>query len=115
MCETWIKQNQSCNLINLLMRSIGKNNIVSNNKHKDKDLPLVPETILKRRHNLDELRARREAKGPKKSPYVKRKEQGLQLIKPESLLAHAKSRHNVMKRCRRVRTKGMQNVHLKRK
>lgn len=81
---------------------------MSNNEDKYKDLPLVPETILKRRHNLDELRARREAKGPIKPRFVKRKNQGPQLIKPESLLAHAKSRHNMMKRYRRVRTKGMQ-------
>jgi len=73
-----------------------------------KDLPLVPETILKRRHNLDELRARREARGPIKSRFVKRKEKGPKLIKPESLLAHATSRHNMMRRYRRVKTKGMQ-------
>lgn len=78
------------------------------NNEEHKDLPLVPETILKRRHNLDELRARREAKGPIKPRYVRRKDTGPQIIKPESLLAHAKSRHNMMKRYRRVRTKGMQ-------
>jgi len=78
------------------------------NNEEHKDLPLVPETILKRRHNLDELRARREARGPIKPRFVKRKDKGPQIIKPESLLAHAKSRHNMMKRYRRVRAKGMQ-------
>lgn len=80
---------------------------MSNDKEM-KDLPLVPETILKRRHNLDELRARREARGPIKSRFVKRKEKGPKIIKPESILAHATSRHNMMKRYRRVKMKGMQ-------
>lgn len=80
---------------------------MSNNK-ETKQLDLVPETILKRRHNLDELRARREARGPIKSRTVKRKDKGPKLIKPESLLAHAKSRQNMMRRYRRVNTKGMQ-------
>jgi len=78
------------------------------NNEEYKDLPLVPETILKRRHNLDELRARKEARGQIKPRYVRRKDTGPQIIKPESLLAHAKSRHNMMKRYRRVHNKGMQ-------
>jgi len=78
------------------------------NNEEYKDLPLVPETILKRRHNLDELRARKEARGQIKPRFVRRKDTGPQIIKPESLLAHAKSRHNMMKRYRRVNTKGMQ-------
>ena len=78
------------------------------NEDEHKDLPLAPETILKHRHDLYELRARREAKYTIKPRFVKRKEQGPQLIKPESLLTHAKSRHDMMKRCRRVRAKGMQ-------
>eukprot|EP00980_Cylindrotheca_fusiformis_P028251 scaffold22589_cov138-Cylindrotheca_fusiformis.AAC.14 len=69
-----------------------------------KDLPLVPESVLKRRHDLDDLRRKKQAiadgKGSSKRPgtYVK---------KPETLLAQAKNRRNEQARYRRVKKKGM--------
>eukprot|EP00934_Nitzschia_sp_Nitz4_P002908 Nitzschia sp. Nitz4//scaffold81_size91200//83214//84041//NITZ4_005002-RA/size91200-processed-gene-0.114-mRNA-1//1//CDS//3329558758//2898//frame0 len=71
-----------------------------------KDLPLVPESVLKRRHDLDDIRRRNQAEGGtnnkrkvvKKGKYVK---------KPETFLAEAKSRQNEERRYRRVKKKGM--------
>lgn len=80
-----------------------------NNKKDTSNLPLVPEHVLKRRHDLDEMarkrsaqpKARREKRviGDKTAVYVR---------KPETILAQAKSRrHNAM-RFRRVKNRGMQ-------
>ena len=79
----------------------------NNNKDKYKDLPLVPETILKKRHDLDDLRRKRAAsqipgqdkKGAKKGFYVK---------KLETLIAQSKSRRHGKIRYDRVLKKGMQ-------
>jgi large subunit ribosomal protein L7e len=75
-----------------------------------KDLALVPESVLKRRHDLDDLKRKRQAieeealkrKGPKttrKGTYVR---------KPETFLARAKQRRNENIRYKRVKRKGMQ-------
>ena len=79
------------------------------NKAKS-DLPLVPESVLRKRHDLDDLARKRSADAGrnlkkerklhgKKAFYVK---------KPETFLARAKSRRNNEIRYQRVRRKGMQ-------
>ncbi|KAG7352062.1 ribosomal protein L30p/L7e [Nitzschia inconspicua] len=82
--------------------------MTSNDKHKDLDL--VPESVLKRRHDLDDLKRKRQHledlqlvgkknKGGKKGSYVR---------KPESVLARAKQRRNECIRYNRIKKKGMQ-------
>lgn len=81
---------------------------MSSNKSKS-NLPLVPESVLRKRHDLDDLARKRAAAAPaqkkerrlhgKKAFYVK---------KPETFLARAKSRRNHEIRYHRVRQKGMQ-------
>lgn len=80
----------------------------SNDKHKDLDL--VPESVLKRRHDLDDLKRKRQhledlqllqkKKGKGKT--------GNYVRKPESILAKAKQRRNEHIRYNRVKKKGMQ-------
>ncbi|KAL3915375.1 MAG: hypothetical protein SGILL_005689 [Bacillariaceae sp.] len=82
---------------------------MSNNTDQ-KDLQLVPESVLKRRHDLDDLKRKRQAleeeslkrkgkSGKKKGTYVR---------KPDTFLARAKQRRNEHVRYRRVKKKGMQ-------
>ena len=77
---------------------------------KKSDLPLVPESILKKRHDLDAMSRKRAAsqlpvkeqarmRGLKKALYVK---------KPETFISNARSRRNNDIRYRRVQKKGMQ-------
>ena len=83
--------------------------MAANDRKKYKDLPLVPDTILKKPHDLDELRRKRAAaliekpghkkKGGKKEFYVK---------KLESLISQSKSRRHGKIRYDRVLKKGMQ-------
>eukprot|EP00592_Proboscia_alata_P009933 CAMPEP_0194353574 /NCGR_PEP_ID=MMETSP0174-20130528/1892_1 /TAXON_ID=216777 /ORGANISM="Proboscia alata, Strain PI-D3" /LENGTH=310 /DNA_ID=CAMNT_0039122195 /DNA_START=58 /DNA_END=990 /DNA_ORIENTATION=- len=76
------------------------------------ELQLVPESVLRRKHDLDELKAKRAAqelenpRGNRKvfNPKVKR----IRVIKPESFVAAATSRNNAKTRFNRVRKKGMQ-------
>lgn len=68
-----------------------------------KDLPLVPESVLKRRHDLDDLKRKRQAEEKKPS----KKQKGRYAKKPESFLAEAKSRRNEVARYQRVKKKGM--------
>ncbi len=78
-----------------------------------KDLPLVPESVLKRRHDLDDIRRRNQAETADKDPQLIRTnkrtvvKKGRYVKKPESYLAEAKSRRNEEARYRRVKTKGM--------
>jgi len=78
-------------------------------RNKSNDLPLVPESILKRRHDLDELKLRSAAsavvKGKAKQ-YSRQK--AIYVKKPETILARARSRRNSQTRYRRVMEKGMQ-------
>ncbi|VEU39671.1 unnamed protein product [Pseudo-nitzschia multistriata] len=73
-----------------------------NDEHKD--LALVPESVLKKRHDLDDLRRKRAAQEEKK--VSKRK--GSYVRKPATFLAKAKQRRNEQIRYRRVKKKGMQ-------
>jgi large subunit ribosomal protein L7e len=80
--------------------------MTSDDKHKDLDL--VPESVLKRRHDLDDLKRKRQhledLNGKKKSGG----KNGSYVRKPESILAKAKQRRNEQIRYNRVKKKGMQ-------
>jgi large subunit ribosomal protein L7e len=85
-------------------------------KDEHKDLALVPETVLKKRHDLDDLRRKKAAQEEKKSSHRK----GSYVRKPATFLAKAKQRRHEQIRYRRVKKKGMQkkaskNVELKTK
>lgn len=78
-------------------------------KPEHRDLPLVPESVLRRRHDLDDLKRKRQAKeeGQKTSSGLKTR-RGTYVKKPETFLAQAKNRRNEQIRYRRVKKKGMQ-------
>jgi large subunit ribosomal protein L7e len=67
-------------------------------------LPLVPESVLKRRHDLDDLRRKKQAMAEEKGSS---KRPGTYVKKPETFLAQAKNRRNEQARYRRVKKKGM--------
>lgn len=72
--------------------------------------PLIPESVLKRRHDLDDLLRKRQAENelhPNKNKTGKKK-RGFYVVKPETILAKARSRQNNAKRFQRVSMKGMQ-------
>jgi len=75
-------------------------------KDEHKDLPLVPESVLKKRHDLDDLRRKKAAQGDDGKKSSKRK--GIYVRKPASFLAKAKQRRHEKIRYRRVKKKGMQ-------
>jgi large subunit ribosomal protein L7e len=87
----------------------------NSNKKQYSDLPLVPESVLKKRHDLEQLAKKRKAlqevegsAGGKKKQQSKGKSKAFYVIKPESLLARARCRRNHEIRFRRVGQKGMQ-------
>eukprot|EP00545_Synedropsis_sp_CCMP1620_P003423 CAMPEP_0119010386 /NCGR_PEP_ID=MMETSP1176-20130426/4977_1 /TAXON_ID=265551 /ORGANISM="Synedropsis recta cf, Strain CCMP1620" /LENGTH=267 /DNA_ID=CAMNT_0006963033 /DNA_START=38 /DNA_END=838 /DNA_ORIENTATION=+ len=69
-------------------------------------LQLVPQTVLKRRHDLDAMKAKRAAM-IKINNKVFSKKGKFYVKKPESFLAQAKSRYNHEVRYKRVMKKGM--------
>ena len=74
------------------------------------DLQLVPESLLKKRHDLDALKARRAAallSNPRTSRKNISKKQ-VRIIKPETILCQARARKNAGVRYNRVQKKGMQ-------
>ena len=78
--------------------------MVANKKKKSSEQPLVPETVLRKRHDLDELARQRAAnaepqKNHKSKSYIR---------KPETILAQSKTRRNHLTRYKRVLKKGMQ-------
>ena len=82
-----------------------------NNNYKNSDLQLVPEVILKRKHDMDEMQAHRAAQqilnGPRGNNKVFRKRKAIKVYKPETILAQARSQRNHMIRYKRVLKKGM--------
>lgn len=76
------------------------------------DLQLVPETILKKRHNLDELAAKRAAQAidnPRGNRRVfDSNKKVVKIIKPQKIVMQARNRMNGSRRYERVRKKGMQ-------
>ncbi len=75
------------------------------------NLQLVPEVVLKRKHDLDEMKAHRAAqqiRNPRGNRKVfNRKTKVIKIYKPESILANARSKRNHNRRYRRVLNKGM--------
>jgi large subunit ribosomal protein L7e len=75
-------------------------------------LPLVPESILKKRHDLDDLarkRAALEAVEPARAKGKRRqKKDAFYVLKPETILAHSRNKRNHKVRFLRVQKKGMQ-------
>jgi large subunit ribosomal protein L7e len=79
-------------------------------KSNNSDLHLVPETLLKRRHDLDALRAQRAASSLTRSISRKRvsdKSKVVRIIKPETIITRARSKRNGTARFNRVSKKGM--------
>jgi large subunit ribosomal protein L7e len=81
---------------------------------KKSELALIPESVLKKRHDLDELRRKREASATpkdlarKNSNNTEGKKKAFYVKKPETFIAHARSRRNNEIRYNRVLKKGMQ-------
>jgi large subunit ribosomal protein L7e len=81
----------------------------SKNKKDMSNLSLVPEHVLKRKHDLDDLVRKRSAQ-----PQLKREKRvigdkrAVYIRKPESILAQAKNKRHHATRFRRVKNKGMQ-------
>ncbi len=82
---------------------------MSNNNNDN--LQLVPEVILKRKHDMDEMKAHRAAqqiRNPRGNNKIfHHKKKVLKIHKPESILANARNIRNHNRRYRRVLTKGM--------
>ncbi|KAL7429097.1 hypothetical protein ACHAXH_002793 [Discostella pseudostelligera] len=79
------------------------------------DLQLVPETLLKRRHDLDALQAKRAASALTTTNSRKKSiaasagsNKSIKIIKPETILARSRHRTNGSIRFRRVSKRGMQ-------
>jgi len=88
-------------------------NIEASNPSSSGALQLVPETILKKKHDLDELRAQRASHllmHPKNRPArgAKQNNSSDKVFKPETILAAARSKRNHAIRWKRVAKKGMQ-------
>jgi large subunit ribosomal protein L7e len=71
-----------------------------------KDLALVPESVLRKRHDLDDLR-RKKAALDEQNNKGQPKKKGTYVVKPETFLAKAKNRQNERARYLRVKKKGM--------
>lgn len=89
--------------------------MVATKKNAQSDLPLVPESVLKKRHDLDDLARKRAALveglggaggGGGGKQHTKRS--AIYVIKPEAIVAQSRSRRNNAIRYRRVLRKGMQ-------
>lgn len=83
------------------------------------ELQLVPETLLKRRHDLDALQAKRAASALGSTTSRKKSiaaaaagrtngKKAIKIIKPETILARSRHRNNGSIRFRRVSKRGMQ-------
>lgn len=76
------------------------------------ELQLVPENILKRKHDMDEMKAHRAAQmiiNPRGNRKVfNQKTKVIKIHKPETILAMARSKRNHEIRYKRVLRKGMQ-------
>lgn len=79
---------------------------------KHEGLQLVPEVILKRKHDMDEMKAHRTAQliaNPRGNKKVfSSKTKVIKVHKPETILANARSQRNHAIRYARVLKKGMQ-------
>lgn len=71
---------------------------------------MVPETVLKRRHDLDEMKAKRAANflvNPNISRKISRKANAVRVHKPDAFIKQSRARRNLAIRYRRVQKKGM--------
>lgn len=79
---------------------------------KSSELMLIPESVLKKRHDLDDLKRKRAA-NEALLPKAKKRSDGkgktqFYVKKPETFLARGRSRLNHSRRFKRVQEKGMQ-------
>uniref|UniRef100_A0A7S4V1L1 Ribosomal protein L30 ferredoxin-like fold domain-containing protein n=1 Tax=Ditylum brightwellii TaxID=49249 RepID=A0A7S4V1L1_9STRA len=84
---------------------------MSNNNENSttSSLQLIPETVLKKKHDLDEMKMKRAAAAqPGNNKVFSRKTKAIKIIKPEKFLSRATSRINHERRFKRVNKKGMQ-------
>eukprot|EP00566_Odontella_aurita_P019952 CAMPEP_0113597976 /NCGR_PEP_ID=MMETSP0015_2-20120614/41312_1 /TAXON_ID=2838 /ORGANISM="Odontella" /LENGTH=294 /DNA_ID=CAMNT_0000505905 /DNA_START=44 /DNA_END=928 /DNA_ORIENTATION=- /assembly_acc=CAM_ASM_000160 len=81
----------------------------SGGEKPQQELQLVPESVLKKKHDLDEMKAKREAQAPRGNKKVfDNRRRPVRVIKPERFLARAAQRRNHEIRYNRVNKKGMQ-------
>ena len=84
----------------------------SNDNNVGRGLPLVPEAVLKKRHDMDEMKAHRAAQAlanPRGNRKVfSSKTKMTRVIKPEKFVSRGRSRRNHEIRYDRVLKKGMQ-------
>jgi len=74
-------------------------------------LPLVPETTLRKRHDLDALARKRAAaneEDPKRQRRLAGGKKAVYVVKPETFISRSRSRRNHAIRYQRVMKKGMQ-------
>jgi large subunit ribosomal protein L7e len=76
--------------------------------NKKSDLMLIPESILKKRHDLDEIVRKRAASEQHIKKVQKADGKSFYVKKPETFLARGRSRRNNATRLHRVAKKGMQ-------
>jgi large subunit ribosomal protein L7e len=85
---------------------------MSDQNDKYKGLQLIPETVLKKKHDLDEMKATRVAQqliNPRGNTKVfSSKAKAVKIAKPEKYVARARSRLHHTRRLNRVLKKGMQ-------
>ncbi|KAL9179297.1 hypothetical protein ACHAXT_008587 [Thalassiosira profunda] len=73
------------------------------------DLQLVPETLLKKRHDLDAIKAQRAASSLKHNSRRNPKHKNaIKILKPETIIMQSRARTNAARRFKRVSKKGMQ-------
>lgn len=81
-------------------------------KKNESSLKLVPETVLKRKHDMDEMKAKRrflEMTNPRGNRKVfSASNKKIKVRKPESFIANARMKKHHTQRYKRVRKKGMQ-------
>jgi large subunit ribosomal protein L7e len=76
---------------------------------KKSELALIPESVLKKRHDLDDLKRKRDAAAlPTHRVKVGGKSKAFYVKKPEAFISQARSRRNNEIRYNRVSKKGMQ-------
>lgn len=68
---------------------------------------LVPESVLKRKHDMDEMKAKRAAQPPRGNRKVYSKKKTFKVNKAETFIANARARRNHDIRYKRVLKKGM--------
>jgi large subunit ribosomal protein L7e len=96
----------------LIINNITRKQLLLPIMNPNTDLQLVPETLLKKRHDLDALQAKRAAEAID-NPRISRKRisdksKKVKIVKAETILMQARQRKNSRTRFNRVSKKGMQ-------